>query len=289
MKKQITKTLALILALIMLVMALPMTASAANVIESGKCGDNLTWTFDDEGTFTVSGTGDMYDYDDYDGSPLYKFTVDEKCGLKNIVIENGATSIGDNAFLNTPCKNITIPDSVKSIGYASFSYSAVENIEIPDSVTYIDDYAFAYCFSLKNVTIPENVTKISEGAFICPNLTKIVLPANITTIEENAFALCDSITDVYFCGNEEQWNSISVDMTNDGNISLLNANIHFNYCTHPNKDGNGICDKCEKLLVDCGCMCHNDNDFMSILWKIIRFFYQIFGMNKYCECGMAHY
>ena len=37
-------------------MALPITASAA---ESGKCGDNVYWTLDDNGTLTISGEGDM--------------------------------------------------------------------------------------------------------------------------------------------------------------------------------------------------------------------------------------
>lgn len=36
-------------------------ASAATY--SGTCGDNLTWTFDDEtGELVISGTGAMYDY-----------------------------------------------------------------------------------------------------------------------------------------------------------------------------------------------------------------------------------
>lgn len=28
----------------------------------GTCGKNLTWTLDDNGTLTISGTGDMKDY-----------------------------------------------------------------------------------------------------------------------------------------------------------------------------------------------------------------------------------
>ena len=29
---------------------------------SGTCGDNLTWTLDEEGLLTISGQGDMTDY-----------------------------------------------------------------------------------------------------------------------------------------------------------------------------------------------------------------------------------
>lgn len=41
-------------------MALTMlpTMAAAAEIDSGTCGDGLTWTLDDAGTLTVSGAGD---------------------------------------------------------------------------------------------------------------------------------------------------------------------------------------------------------------------------------------
>ena len=42
--------------------ALFINASAVNIVDSGKCGDNLTWTIDSEKTLTISGTGEMYDY-----------------------------------------------------------------------------------------------------------------------------------------------------------------------------------------------------------------------------------
>ena len=60
-------------------------ADDEGVVESGKCGDNLTYTItgDDANgyTLTISGTGDMYDYnagasgwgDTRDSSPWYKW------------------------------------------------------------------------------------------------------------------------------------------------------------------------------------------------------------------------
>ena len=33
-----------------------------NIVASGECGDDLTWTLDDQGTLTISGTGSMRDY-----------------------------------------------------------------------------------------------------------------------------------------------------------------------------------------------------------------------------------
>ena len=36
---------------------------------SGRCGDSITWTLDDSGNLTLSGSGEMWNYG-YDTSPL---------------------------------------------------------------------------------------------------------------------------------------------------------------------------------------------------------------------------
>ena len=41
------------------------SVSAASTSTSGKCGDNVSWTLKD-GVLTISGTGDMYYYNNYD-------------------------------------------------------------------------------------------------------------------------------------------------------------------------------------------------------------------------------
>lgn len=60
---------------------------------------------------------------------------------------------------------------------------------------------------------------------------------------------------------------------------------------HSDNDNNNICDDCGKELSassKCSCNCHKTG-FMSFIWKILRFFYKLFGMNKVCSCGVAHY
>lgn len=39
---------------------------------------------------------------------------------------------------------------------------------------------------------------------------------------------------------------------------------------------------------NCSCNCHKAG-IMGIIWKILNFFYKLFGMNKTCECGITHY
>lgn len=51
----------------------------------------------------------------------------------------------------------------------------------------------------------------------------------------------------------------------------------------------GVCTECgDKQNENCSCNCHKTG-IMSIIWKIIRFFWKLFKMNPICECGVAHY
>ena len=148
--------------------------------------DNLTWTLDADGTLTISGKGEMKDYD-IDGSPV----AQKKDSVKKVVIEDGVTSIGTFAFSDcTGLTSIEIPEGVTSIGnYAFDSCSNLASIEIPKGVTSIGDSAFRYCSSLTNVTIPESVTSIGDSAFqYCSNLTNVTIPESVTSIGGYAFA-----------------------------------------------------------------------------------------------------
>lgn len=66
---------------------------------------------------------------------------------ENIVIPEGVTSIGDNAFYYfSKIKTVVIPESVSEIGEKAFLLClSLETIKIPDSVTSIGDKAFGSC------------------------------------------------------------------------------------------------------------------------------------------------
>jgi len=163
MKKRIASIL---LAVMMIVTLLPLglvdTAYAAETANSGTCGDNVTWRLSDDGTLTISGTGDMADFE-WDGTPWCSVSSQ----VKSVVIKDGVTSIGDCAFGGCiSLTSVSIPDGVISIGFAAFeSCSLLTGVTIPNSVTGIGDYAFGYCSSLISVTIPGSVTSIGEAAF----------------------------------------------------------------------------------------------------------------------------
>ena len=161
--------------------------------KSGICGDNLEWKLTDEGVLTITGTGEMQDWNDY-SSPWY-----ENESVKQVIIGDGVTTIGDWAF--SYCRaltSITIPNSVTTIGDNAFeSCSSLTSITIPNSVTTIGDNAFESCSSLTSITIPNSVTTIGDYAFsYCRALTSVIISNSVTTIGERTFANCYSLTSV---------------------------------------------------------------------------------------------
>ena len=148
----------------------------ADTLTTGKCGKNVTYSFDsDTGTLTISGTGDMYNYY-FDDSVFYN-----NKNIKVVIIEKGVTNIGNYAFCScTSLTSITIPGSVTSIGGSAFYYcTSLTSITIPDSVISIGNDAFWNCTSLASVTIPDSVTSIGRAAFSdCTRLTSINVEKN---------------------------------------------------------------------------------------------------------------
>ena len=121
-------------------LALAPAAKAATIVDSDNCGNNVTYTLDSDGLLTISGTGDMANYNVmWNNCAPWKNEA-----VKSVVISDGVTSIGEYAF--SGCTGLT-------------------SIAIPDGVTSIGDYAFSGCSSLTSVTIPDSVKNIGYGAF----------------------------------------------------------------------------------------------------------------------------
>ena len=207
------------------------TANKWNAISIGNDNDHLTganinyagitWTYNN-GTLTISGTGDVDDYNN-SSAPWY----DHRYDTTKIVISNGVTGIGEGAFCYfTELTSVSLPGSLKSIGaYAFRGCSSLKSVVIPDSVTSIGEGAFYRCTALTTATVSNSVSRISYGTFMsCENLISVTIPNSVKSIGEKAFYNCGSLTDVYYKGSTAQWNAVMVGLDND---SLQNANIYF--------------------------------------------------------------
>ena len=203
MKRRILSAL---LVLCMVLACLPATAFAAET--EGTCGDNLTWTYDETtATLTISGEGAMNNYvvnPEYVATMVYVPWDDYRDSVRYVVIEDGVTSIGNEAFFgHSALVGVSISDTVESIGQNAFRGCAdLESINLPRNLTEISDYMFYECSSIVNIEIPSSVSVIGNFAFYkCSSLERIVLPGGVTKVGAAAFNDCTSLKEIVFEGN----------------------------------------------------------------------------------------
>ena len=159
---------------------------------TGRCGDSITWTLDDSGNLTLSGSGEMWN-NGYDDSPFKDYEI------RKATVKYGITSIGESTFLG--CRGmteLTLPNSVTSIGDFAFEgCSGLTELTLPNSVRSIGNCAFSLCRGLTELTLPNSVTSIGDCAFYgCSGLTELTLPNGVMSIGGNAFEGCSGLTEL---------------------------------------------------------------------------------------------
>lgn len=163
--------------------------------------------------------------------------------LTEVVIPEGVTYIGDNAF-PVSIERATLPSTLTQLGYEALggwktdSYSDRRQVEvhfngnieqwcaIEVDISNCDDYepetiaGMACMGSLyidggqitDELVIPEGVEYIGINAFGLTSLQKVYLPSTLGYIDYSAFRFADNITEVYFNGTFSQWIAVySVD------------------------------------------------------------------------------
>ena len=146
--------------------------------------------------------------------------------LKNLVIGNSVTTIGNSAFSDctglttvtwnarnvqdfqstggrpfSNCKNLTefvFGEEVEHIpDYLCYKLTTLKNLVIGNSVTSIGEWAFHRCTSLTEVTIPNSVTTIGGLAFYsCTGLQKVTIGNSVKSIGDKAFYFCTDLKTV---------------------------------------------------------------------------------------------
>jgi len=216
------KLLPLVIALALFVSILPIQANAAEVIASGKCGPDATWTYDSDKTLTITGTGPI---------TMATWYMHNSDGIIKAVIGEGITTICDSAFTDREeMQEVVLPSTLKHIGYAAFYRCyGLKNLTVPASLETIDIVAFAAC-NIENVYVSSlehwlsldrsmsqmyydnlyvNGQLVTELVYpaSCPHvwyecfkgvdsLKKVTLPATVQSIGEYAFYDCNGLQEV---------------------------------------------------------------------------------------------
>ena len=173
-------------------MAILSYGAEPSITASGSCGANATYTLTEDGTLTISGTGALEDMARYSKHWAHSYAY-----IKKVVIEEGITAIGTDAFYNCQAlTSVSLPSTLTAIGNEAFGMcTSLTSIHIPDSVTSIGNGAFIHCWSLKDITLPSGMTVIGGQTFAhCMELEQITLPEGITTIGAYAFGTCPSLS-----------------------------------------------------------------------------------------------
>ena len=144
---------------------------AVTLIESGKCGETVNWSFYSDGLLKISGKGAMDSfYRPNEKSVPQNYDIDTPWFTYNnqiarIVVEEGVTEIGSSAFAQcTNVESISFPDSLTKLGAFFIGRGDVGNTPK----------------KLKSITIPKNINadeielyNLVLSLFSCPSLEKI--------------------------------------------------------------------------------------------------------------------
>lgn len=138
-------------------------------VDSGSCGEALTWSLNSAGDLTVSGNGDMADFA-ATGAPWAEY----RDQVKLVIVGQGVTSIGSSAFQD--CKNL-------------------ETVSLPGSLTALGKAAFLRCGKLTNVKLPASLKSVGEDCFTgCEKLVLLDLTGVPDEIMELRTSLEGTVT-----------------------------------------------------------------------------------------------
>lgn len=247
MKKAVRSILCL---LAVLLAAAAVTASAADVVDSGTCGE-VNWTLDKDGTLTLSGSGSTDYY-----HPKSEWPWDPYHGqIKSVVVQDGVhfgrifEDFGEREGYYPALTTVTINATdyyfdvadAASFGFSPFrGCNNLQEINVTgrnsyyssvDGVLYNRDKTCLYLFPAgkSEADIPKTVTTIHFYAFEnCQKLTDLTIPDNVETVYGSAFSDCTGLTSVEIgAGLNLLYNTPFLGADNITAIRVAEENQHF--------------------------------------------------------------
>ena len=177
-------------------------------VASGTCGangDNLSWSLENDGTLTISGSGAMAGYSE-GSAPWYPY----RNQITVLNVSSGVTTVGQAAFYS--CENlmkVTLADSVTDVGYRAFHRcTQLNDLHLSEGLSSIGSLAFYDCTALEKVEFPAGLSSLGREAFVdCKSLKEATLPAGLREIV-NPFGGC-ALTEIKVDPSNESFISVN--------------------------------------------------------------------------------
>jgi surface protein len=194
---------------------------------------NIKWVLDESGTLTISGKGDMPDWE-FDSciephitlNPWYRSGC--RNDIKKVIIEPGITSIGTGAFDRCiELEEVVLPDTVTVIKACAFYHCySLTSINI-QNILRIERDAFYCCHELKQISLPDTLEYIGSFAFSITGLEHLSIPKKITSLENNVFPHCFNLKTVNIHKDVNKFDDEFSDCDNLACINVSPENKHF--------------------------------------------------------------
>ena len=227
----------------------------------GASGDNVTWAYDNN-TLTIAGTGAMEDYTNNNDKPWYNYSS----SIKNVVVGDGVTHIGNSAFryLMNPDLTIAFGKDVQSIGNYVCELCSLKVVTIPASVTSIGERAFRGCYGLDKIyVLPTTPPTLGNSAFGGSNSLAIYVPTTAYSSATNWSAYASKFV-VYngLCGASGS----TVVWTYDNNtLTIAGTGAMKDYTNNSDKPWNNYSSSIKNVVVGDGVTHIGNNAFRYLM------------------------
>ena len=115
-------------------------ADSSNTSSFGQCGDSVYWKIIDKVLF-IGGSGPMWNFNNsalgyksnYTYSPWFN------AYFNTVIIHNGVTTIGSEAFFGAEISSVIIPSSIKRIEELAFFDARIEKLVLPNTIETVEE------------------------------------------------------------------------------------------------------------------------------------------------------
>lgn len=182
----------------------------------GVCGENLTWTLNDEGVLTISGTGAMYDFNESNYISIYVGGYGDETTTEIDLGDPRETTAAQTTKAPTTIKHdiVTNPTGHTSVDDGDTTHNNYPSVTHPNG--YYDTPTGVY--SLRTAAIEEESTTV-------PFTTR---PESTTAPERaNAYAMTYAETTAIDLGDPRETTHPGVHYPEEGYLKIIRWNLHF--------------------------------------------------------------